>query len=323
MSIFKPIKRTIFFAYPWDTFVKKAYKDIALALAPTWNTQSGSFVINNSQLASEVEMFRNRNKHLYDAFVSGIAAADIFIADITNANANVMLELGIAIQLNKNILIVTSQDYSKLPFDVNHFQINRYKNIDELKQFINQHLDIFSKIKAQDFNDSIEGEKISVPVKRIIKNELIKLDIPWNLKNFKMRLEYKFIEVSNEDDWLGVHVRATYPQITSSELIYVRSNGKFETVTIPSRPQQLIALDTNASENRLEDGFTRMDITVDESILRASTSDKYFDNNSMTLESFGAIYLQGNAHNIRNLDAISIECRNIEIIRLDTTVPTN
>lgn len=323
MSIFKPIKRTIFFAYAWDTFVMQAYKDIASSLSPKWNTQSGSLVIKSNQLASEVEMFRNRNKHLYDAFVSGIASADIFIADITNANANVMLELGIAIQLNKNILIVTSQDYSKLPFDVNHFQINRYKNTSELIKFIDQHLDIFSKIKGQNFGDSIEGERISVPVKGIIKNELIKLDIPWNLKNFKMRLEYKFINVSNEEDWLGVHVRATYPQITSSELIYVRSNGKFETVTIPTRPQQLIALDKNISENNLEDGFTRMEITVDESILQACTSDKYFDNNSMTLESFGAIYLQGNAHNRRSLDTISIECRNIEIIRLDTTVPTN
>jgi hypothetical protein len=323
MIIFEPIKRTIFFAIPWDTFVLQTYKAIAHSLAPTWNTQIGSVIIKNNQLASDVEMFRNRNKHLYDAFVAGISAADIFIADITNANPNVMLELGIAIQLNKNILIVTSQDYNKLPFDVNHFQINRYKTRVELRRYIHQHLDIFLKIKSQDFGNSIEGEKISLPDRRIIKNELIKLNIPWNLKNFKMRLEYKFISVSNEEDWLGVHIRASYPHITSSELIYVRSTGKFETVTIPSRPEQLIAMDKTIDENNLEDGFTRMEINVDESKLQACTSSKYFDNNSITLESFGAIYLQGNAHNLRNLDAISIDCRNIEIIRLDTTVPTN
>jgi hypothetical protein len=254
--------------------------------------------------------------------VLGISNSDIFIADITNSNANVMLELGIAMQMNKNILIVTSQEISKLPFDINHFLINKYTSKAKLEELIHNHLDTFTKIKSQDFDNPIEGEKVSMPEKRVIKNQLIRLNIPWDLKNFKMRLEYKFLSISNPDDWLGVHFRASYPHITSSELLYVRSNGNFETVTIPDRPEQNIAKDKITKENELNDGFTRMEIYVDENNLQAYTSVKFFDNTAMTLETFGAIYLQGNAHNLRNLDAISIECRNIEIIRLDTTVPT-
>lgn len=323
MNEFKKNKRTIFFAYPWDVFVMEAYDDITKPLTKSWDIKRGSIVTKSNLTSSKVEMFRNRNKQLYDIFVSGIASSDVFIADITNANANVMLELGIAIQLNKNILIVTSQDAVQLPFDVKHFQVNKYKNKEELKKIINDHLSIFLKITSQDFGSTIEGDYFKSPEKQTISNELKQIKLPWRLKNLKLRLEYKFISVTNDIDWLGIHLRASSPYITASELVYVRKNENLEVVTIPFRPNPTIGKDKKIIQNELDDGFTRLELFLEGNRLQACTSHKFLEDRSIMLESFGNVYLQGNAHNPSNLKALSIEYRNIEIIRLDTTTPIN
>lgn len=316
-------RKTIFFANPWDGLVMEAYKDIIESLKNSWDIIQGSIITKSNPIASEIEMFRNRNKQLYDIFVSGIANSDVFIADVTSANANVMLELGIAIQLNKNILIVTSQDPCKLPFDISHFEVKTYKTKEKLKDIISKHLDTFSKITTQDFSNPIDADYYSIPDKKTISHQHVQIGIPLSLKNLRLRLEYKFVSVSDDKDWLGVHLRASSPSIVPSELVYVRNNGNLEVVTIPFRPDPVIGKVKTVAQNKLDDGFTRLEVLLEENKLQASTSDKILEDNCIMLESFGSVYLQGNAHNMSKVNDLIIEYRNIEILRLDTTTPIN
>src|SRR5947207_5376337 len=99
-------KKTLFAAYPWDMYIQSMYEDLFRELFEEWDIRYGSEVTLKDSDKSEVEKFMQRNKHLYDVFVSAIEKSDFFIADVTNTNPNVMLELGVAIQLNKNVLIV-------------------------------------------------------------------------------------------------------------------------------------------------------------------------------------------------------------------------
>ena len=56
-----------------------------------------------------------------------ILTANIVIADITNQNANVFYELGLAHSLNKNIILL-SQGVEHIPFDLNRFRHCIYSN---------------------------------------------------------------------------------------------------------------------------------------------------------------------------------------------------
>lgn len=57
--------------------------------------------------------------------VSGIAEADLVIADVTATNPNVMYELGIAHALGRPTIML-SQDTSRLPFDIKAYPVQPY-----------------------------------------------------------------------------------------------------------------------------------------------------------------------------------------------------
>lgn len=66
----------------------------------------------------------NQQNILQDV-VTGIANADVVIADVTGLNSNVFYELGISHALNKKVIIIT-QDISELPFDIRPYRVNEY-----------------------------------------------------------------------------------------------------------------------------------------------------------------------------------------------------
>lgn len=134
MALNLPSKKTLFVAYPWDLYVRSMYQDIFIGLSKQWDIRHGSDVTTVNKVADEVEMFKNSNKQLYDIFVSGIERSEVFIADVTGANPNVMLELGIAIQLNKSILLVTSTRPEELPFDIKGFRVKKYTSKVDLER---------------------------------------------------------------------------------------------------------------------------------------------------------------------------------------------
>lgn len=70
--------------------------------------------------------------------------ADIVLADLTNLNANVMYELGIAHSFNKKTIIITRDEMSKLPFDLKQYRTKGYsthfKKFFDLIEYLDKHL---------------------------------------------------------------------------------------------------------------------------------------------------------------------------------------
>lgn len=131
-----------FSAFPWNVHLLATYETIfkSLKKQETYKNLTfkyGSKVLPNEEKSLGIAEFINRNKQLYDIFVEGIEGSDIFIADITGQNPNVMLELGIAMKLNKNILILKEKDKEeKFPFDIQSVHIQEYSSVVELEKSI-------------------------------------------------------------------------------------------------------------------------------------------------------------------------------------------
>jgi hypothetical protein len=75
---------------------------------------------------------------IIDKIKDEIRAADIIIADISGGNPNVFYELGLAHAHEKFTLLVTQDDYHKLPFDVESFRVLSYQNPDHFLAEIDQ-----------------------------------------------------------------------------------------------------------------------------------------------------------------------------------------
>lgn len=326
MDLFSTTKRKLFIARPWDTPMAEIYKQANTALAVDWDIQDGPRTIKEDQAQGDRETFISRNKQLYEMIVSGIQKSDVFIADVTNANANVMIELGIAIQLNKNVIIVIGQDVNRLPFDIQGFKADKYDTVDKLTSTIKDQLAIYLDIKKQNFGDGNyfpENYTSTMKIEKLTANNAvipIKLSKP--IKNLRLRIEYKFINVSDDQDWLGIHLRASPVSVQPSELVYVRKNGSLEVVTLPTGRPPVPSIDKENRANIMSDDFVRLELILDGNRLLAATSEKELSDESIQLESFGSIYLQANGHNQEKRDSLSIEFRNVEIISLDTISPT-
>ncbi len=80
--------------------------------------------------------------------VIGIEQADLVIADLTNRNANVFYELGLAHAMSKKVILIT-QDVDDLPFDIKAYNANQYSNkfykITELYQTLDKLFEMVRK----------------------------------------------------------------------------------------------------------------------------------------------------------------------------------
>lgn len=315
-------KKSLFVAYPWDIYIQSMYENIFSELFEEWDIRHGSKVTLKDSDASSVEKFMNRNKYLYNIFVSAIGKSDFFIADVTKTNPNVMLELGVAIQLNKNVLIVTSDELKKLPFDISGFRVSRYKNKDELRKIIKDELRIFEKIRSQSFTKHFNGFYFQYPAEGELKHgQALHLPIPRNIKNLRLRIEYKFLTISNSHDWLGIHLRTQSPDIVKSELVYVRYNQKLESVSFPGKRTPVVGK-TEAMRNlQTRDDFKILELIVVENSLKAITPDSNLEDNEIQNENLGGIALHAWAHNPPTQQNLAIRYRKIEVISLDTTSP--
>lgn len=323
MDLFSDTKRSLFIARPWDASMAETYKKVTAILVKDWDIQDGSNIIKEDAAAGKREMFINRNKQLYEMFVSGIQKSGVFIADVTNVNANVMVELGIAIQLNKNVIIVTGQDKNKLPFDIHGFKAEKYEDLDALIKIISEQLSYYLDIKNQDFDKYFPENYTHLGGGELTKdNNIIPIELSKQIKNLRLRVEYKFVNVSDDLDWIGIHLRAHSQSSYPSELIYVRKNDSLEVVTLPFRPQPAKGSDKNQPDYQLDDGFTRLELILEENKLLAATSKRELFDDSIQLESFGNIYIQANGHNPEKLSDLLIKFRNLQIISLDTISPT-
>ncbi len=143
------------------------------------------------------------------------------------------------------------------------------------------------------------------------------------MKNVRIRVEYKLLDPSDSLDWIGFHLRASDP-ILFSELIYVRDNKNLESVTMGIRPTPVVGISKKDTMFETQDGFTKLELIIDENKVFAKTSEKELSDNSAQVESFGNIWIQANAHHQNEAERkkFKVELRNLEIINLDTISET-
>lgn len=92
------------------------------------------------------------SKPIVDDIWESIKKAKFLIADLTDRNANVFYELGLAHALNKDVILLT-QDIDDVPFDLRHYRIIVYRDSisgadklkSTLKDFINEQIIIKKK----------------------------------------------------------------------------------------------------------------------------------------------------------------------------------
>ncbi len=107
----------IFFAIPFDTLTRCVYEEMSVQLQDIFKqkeveltTVIGNKQIGPSQNYLDVLSFKAQNRDLHDQFLGDIETSDVVVADLTNNNPNVHVELGVALTFNKNILRVTGRD---------------------------------------------------------------------------------------------------------------------------------------------------------------------------------------------------------------------
>jgi len=337
-------EKRIFGAFPWNSSAMSMYEEILENIKHKykWNIQYGSkykLVIDdkftNEIKQSDIKQFISRNKQLYDIFVQGISACDIFIADITNHNPNVFLELGIAIQQDKNILIVTSQEIDKLPFDIRGFEAKSYKTKEELQKIIEKEIQMYTAIKEQTFTS--DGPKNIYKLSTggiLINNNAMEIKIP-KMKNLRIKLDFRFIYSTNHElDWFGIHFRTQGNLGSPSELALVRYSGKTRSVTWPEQRKEE---NGNSFEGFNPENWNSFEVLIDENELKVWIHQQLvLTDNSLMVENFGALFIRGNLHNHPSLfkngqpgkpknqetdknTFLEIEYRNIEILDLNTT----
>lgn len=340
-------EKKIFGAFIWNTYILKMYEGIFEKVVNdpiwerkynfTWRVQYGSRHILKVDKGwkreindHDIEEFVNRNKQLYEIFVKGISSCDLFIADITDQNPNVMLELGIAIQQDKNILLVTSQDIKDLPFDIRGLEAKKYRTKDDLFDLLKRELEIYCKIKEQQFKPGkfISAKKYTSSQKGVVTDQNgILVDAP-KLKNVRIRMNFKFMFSTNHnDDWFGVTLRTQGVwRRNPSELVLIRYSGVTRSLTWPEqRPQE--------NEGKTIDKFDpctshTLEILIDENRLKAWVDNQLvITDEKIIVENFGSIYigcldhrnrLDDPAHNEKG-NYLEVEYKNIEILDLSTT----
>lgn len=315
---------SMFAAFQWDIHLFGTYEAIFKSLKKTYGRLAfkyGSKVLPAEEKSLGIAEFINRNKQLYDIFVEGIESSDIFIADITNHNPNVMLELGIAMKSNKNVLILKAKDSKeRSPFNIQSVQINEYSSVAELEKIIFEFIDVYSKIRNQTFDNPLPErytkiEKISLEGTTFINHP----EFPKKIKNLKIRFKYGFLDHVSTNDWIGIHIRTQGPQRDNSELIYSRVDGRLESLSWPTYNPPIDGTNKKTSSN---DFF---EISVIENKLEAQTNSKKLNDNNVFADGFGDIMIGTQAHapdpSIGINHKLKVECTEIEIINLDTTAP--
>lgn len=314
---------SMFTAFQWDIHLFGTYEAIFKSLKKTYKNLTfkyGSKILPTEEKSLGIAEFINRNKQLYDIFVEGIESSDIFIADITDHNPNVILELGIAMKLNKNVLILKAKDSKeKFPFNIQSVQINEYASVTELEKIIFEFIDMYSRIKNQTFDNYLQERYIKIDKINLEGTKFIALPkVPKGIRNLRIKFKYNFVNYVSKMDWLGVHLRTQGPDRGNSELIYSRVNGELELLSWPSYKPSIKAKSIQPSGNNF------FEISLIEDGLDAKTNSKILENSEVFANEYGAIMIGTQAHTPEKgleKNKLMVECIDIEIINLDTTAP--
>ena len=154
----KPQSYTVFLAFPYDAATGPMYRRIADALAKRYSDRFRFLVgirevIPTSPRDLTIQTFKSQNNDLLKQFRNNVRASDIIVADLTNNNPNVHVELGIALTLNKNILRVSSRSLAEVGSDVRGYEVISYQDEEVLTKRIDDYLKTFLEIKDLPFGN--------------------------------------------------------------------------------------------------------------------------------------------------------------------------
>ena len=255
----------IFFAIPFDCESRGIHEDFVIPSLREAYPEKLICLIGDKRIGwsgkyDAIESFKMQNSDLYKHFVKQIREADIIIADLTDNNPNVHVELGIALSYNKNILRVTRQSYERLSFDVRNYKVEQYRTKEDLLNTIKEYLELFFTIKRLDFqNNKQELSKLyyfQPSGKQFLsywnntgkKQELIKelssaspkviqlqhVDSGFHMRDGKVQVTFEIKDERDDEDWFGVYLRVgSVGFLNESILVYVRKRGDIEIVTYP------------------------------------------------------------------------------------------
>lgn len=324
-------KRNIFIAYEWSAPFGEVYKKIIKKYQNDWNIRYGSNSVTIPPMEGEFEKFRLRNKQLFDLFVNNIQKSDIFIADVTTNNPNVLIELGIALKLNKNLLVLSGSGKEKTPFNIKGIEIEYYENYKELEKKISDYLSIYLKIKNMNFSQRISGNyffiqngKISATEKSILSGHVenaaeayrivhLPINIP-RMRDCKIKVEYKIIRKWNSSDWFGFMFRSAEekggfePNKEGSILVNARANGKTD-ITI--YPGLIIPKFGITHEPHNGKSYRTIEVHLDNRHIDVIGDKSSYEYNLLSNTNFGFIYIV--------CFRSEVEYKNLEIINTDTT----
>jgi tetratricopeptide (TPR) repeat protein len=131
-----------------------------------------------AQLGRTVELVIEKDKSLsgpiYSSMYSEAWTADVYLADLTGANANVYLELGVRWAMSDGVTVLLAQDPSKLEFNVAATRAMPYSNDhDALKTSIRRIVtSIVEGLKAKSAGGSDSPVRENAKVKSVSSSEL-------------------------------------------------------------------------------------------------------------------------------------------------------
>lgn len=144
-------KSKVFMIMPFEDSFFEVYKMIKMNF------------IDNFEFSHAGEQENQLN--ILQDIIKPIYEADIIIADITNLNANVIYELGIAHTFNKKTIVITQDNLNNLPFDLRQYRTKYYTThfvkFHELLKYLNINLngaingDVIYSNPVRDFIDTI------------------------------------------------------------------------------------------------------------------------------------------------------------------------
>jgi hypothetical protein len=241
----------VFFAIPFDRLTQHVYETICRELRESYATQGvhlttiiGNASIGPSQEYLEILSFRYQNTDLHEQFYKQIENAHIVVADLTNNNPNVHIELGIALALDKNILRLTGRPVKELGFDIQNLEVHTYKDQSDLVVKIRRYIDMFIKIKKLGFSEEYRDlySKIPKPIPLPGTPAEVKDKSLWFyplpdrlLRDGAVKFKIEFLHNLNADSWAGIYFRAPSLReiLSDSYLLYCRKNGKLELGVYP------------------------------------------------------------------------------------------
>jgi len=134
--------------------------------------------------------------HIIETILKGIARSEYIIADLTDSNANVFYELGLA-HMYKNIenVIILTQDMKYVPFDLRQFRCIVYEQtIAGSKTLRDEIIKTFDEVAKNSFRLKVRENMITPFAKRLIGKD-----------NFLYELQFESPFIGHDAIKLQIH----------------------------------------------------------------------------------------------------------------------